>query len=379
VSAGSWPPLRSLRILDMTRLLPGGFATSVLADLGADVVKVEPPGGDPLRTAAPETFAAISRNKRSVVLDLADDAGRADFLALVAEFDVVVESHRPGVLDRLGLGLPELRGANDRVVLCSLSGFGQTGPYAGRPGHDVNFLALSGFFAVPNRPGGAVDRPGVRVGDLAGAMYAAVSIVAAAQHAAATGRGQHVDVALHEAAAAWAGPLALPALNLADPADSPVLTGDNDVFTTQDGQRLSFATFEDKFWRVFRDRLAGEFPELATDAYDRRAARTRHKDTVSALLTAVFARRELKWWADVLGELDLPWAPVYQTPSEVIADDHVRARNLVVAVPGGPEGQQWHQVRFPVVFGAGLESFRTPPPELGEHTSEVLRATGRRS
>jgi crotonobetainyl-CoA:carnitine CoA-transferase CaiB-like acyl-CoA transferase len=368
-----------LRVLDLTRLLPGGFATQLLADLGADVVKIEPSGGDPLRGVAPETFAALNRNKRSAVLDIVRPEGRSALLDLLPEYDVVVESYRPGVLDRLGLGFTELRLANPRVVLCSLSGFGQSGPYAGRPGHDVNFLALSGFFAVPNRPGGRVDRPGVRVGDLAGSMYAALSVVVAAQHASVTGVGQHVDVSLHEAAAAWAGPLALPALNLDDPADSPVLTGDNDVFTTRDGRRLSFATFEDKFWRTFRDRLADEFPALTTDAYDRRADRTRHKDAVSALLAEVFAARDLAWWAKVLGELDVPWAPVYETPEDIVDDPHVLARNLVATVPGGPDEQRWHQVRFPVLFDAGLDSHRAPAPALGEHTAEVLAPTGPRS
>ncbi|MGW3962979.1 CaiB/BaiF CoA transferase family protein [Amycolatopsis sp. NPDC005003] len=372
----SWLPLRGLRVLDLTRLLPGGFATSLLADLGADVVKIEPPAGDPLRRAAPGTFAAISRNKRSVVLDLFDPAAREDLLALVADSRVLVESHRPGVLDRIGLGYADLRRVNPGVVLCSLSAFGQTGPYAGRPGHDVNFLALSGFFAVPNRPGGRTDRPGVRTGDLAGAMYAALSITVAAQHAAESGIGQHIDVSLHESAAAWAAPFALPALNFADPGDDPVLTGDNDVFVTRDGGRLSFATFEDKFWRVFRDRLSVEFPALDTDAYDERAERTRHKAAVSGLLAAVFAERDLDWWVGVLGGLDIPWAPVYDSAAEVVADPHVQARRLVTAGPGDP-GRGRYQVRFPVVFGAGHDSFRTPAPELGEHTAAVLGERGR--
>jgi crotonobetainyl-CoA:carnitine CoA-transferase CaiB-like acyl-CoA transferase len=367
-----WQPLRRLRILDLTRLLPGGFATSTLADLGADVVKVEPAAGDPLRRVAPETFAAVNRNKRSVVIDLADPPGREAFLALAAGFDVVVESFRPGVLEQLGVGFGDLRKANQAVVLCSLSGFGQTGPYAERPGHDVNFLALSGFFAVPHRVGDRVDRAGVRVADLAGAMYAALSIVVAAHDAAVTGTGQHVDVSLHEAATAWTGPLALPLMNLADPADSPVLTADSDIFTTSDGRRLSFATFEDKFWRRFRERLADEFPALATPAYDHRADRTRHKTAVGALLAEVFAAHDLAWWCRTLGELDLPWAPVYEHAEDVVDDDHVRARTLIATVPGGRPGEQWRQVRFPVLFGNGLDSFRRPAPSLGEHTDEVL-------
>lgn len=370
-----WLPMRDLRVLDLSRLLPGGFAGSLLADLGADVVKVEPPAGDPLRRIAPETFAAIHRNKRSVVLNLAEPEGKRALLDLLPEYDVVIESHRPGVLDRLGLGYAELRSAHPRVVLCSLSGFGQSGPYAGRPGHDVNFLALSGFFAVPSRPGTRVERPGVRIADLAGAMYAALSITVAVQDAARTGTGQHVDVSLHEAATAWAGPLALPSLRLPTPADTPVLTGDNDVFTTRDGRRLALALVEDKFWRAFRDRLGGTFPELATDVYDRRADRTLHKETVSDLLAGVVAGRDLAWWAGELADLDVPWAPVHETAAELLDDVHVHARRLVTATPGCDTDQQWHQVRFPVLFGAGLDSLRTPAPALGQHTGEVLSRT----
>jgi len=372
-TADRGPGMAGLRILDLSRLLPGGFATVLMADLGADVIKVESPGGgDYGRLVDPVTFAALNRNKRSVVLDLRDAAGHETLLRLVERCDAVVESHRPGVLSGMGLGYERLRAANPRVVLCSITGFGQTGPYAGRPGHDLNFLALSGFFAVPHRPGQSVDRVGVRVADLAGAMYAALSLTATVAAARESGEGQHLDVSLHEAAAGWAGPLALPLLGLADPADSPLVTGDNDLFTVADGGRIALATFEDKFWLVFREAFAGEFPELDDDRYDRRADRTRARTRVAQLLRDVFARRDLAWWCARLAPLDLPWAPVYETPGEFLADEHVAARDLVGVLPGSPHAEPRRQVRFPVRFGAGLDSLRRAAPAHGEHTAEIL-------
>ncbi|MFJ1618430.1 MULTISPECIES: CaiB/BaiF CoA transferase family protein [unclassified Streptomyces] len=368
-----WPGLRGLRVLDLSRLLPGGFATLMMADLGADVIKVESPnGGDYGRIVDPDTFAALNRNKRSVVLDLREKAGRETLLRLVERSDAVVESHRPGVLESMELGYRQLRAVNRRVVLCSITGYGQTGPYATRPGHDLNFLALSGFFAVPHRADGIVDRVGVRVADMAGAMYAALATTVAVSSARTTGEGQHVDVSLHEAAAAWSGALAPPLQEGRPRADSPLVTGDNDIFVLADGRRISFATFEDKFWLTFRQALAAEFPVLADACYDRRADRTRAKREVRELLEDVFAQRDLAWWSAALSGLDLPWAPVYETTAEVLEDEHVAVRGLVGTLPGSATEHPRQQVRFPVVFGSGLDSLRGAAPGHGEHTAEVL-------
>ncbi|MEU9624469.1 CaiB/BaiF CoA-transferase family protein [Streptomyces sp. NPDC048155] len=368
-----WPGLRGLRVLDLSRLLPGGFATLMMADLGADVIKVESPnGGDYGRIVDPDTFAALNRNKRSVVLDLREKAGRETLLRLVERSDAVVESHRPGVLESMELGYLQLRAVNRRVVLCSITGYGQTGPYATRPGHDLNFLALSGFFAVPHRADGIVDRVGVRVADMAGAMYAALATTVAVSSARTTGEGQHVDVSLHEAAAAWSGALAPPLQEGRPRADSPLVTGDNDIFVLADGRRISFATFEDKFWLTFRQALAAEFPVLADACYDRRADRTRAKREVRELLEDVFAQRDLAWWSAALSGLDLPWAPVYETTAEVLEDEHVAVRGLVGSLPGSATEHPRQQVRFPVVFGSGLDSLRGAAPGHGEHTAEVL-------
>ncbi|MFG3136428.1 CaiB/BaiF CoA transferase family protein [Streptomyces sp. NPDC048211] len=364
-SPPTWSALAGKRILDLSRLLPGPYATSLLADLGADVIKIESPaGGDPLRVA-PALFDALNRNKRSVALDLRTESGRDAFLRLARTADAVVESHRPGVLDSLGLGFDTLHAANPRLVLCSLTGYGQSGPYADKPGHELNFLGLSGFFGVPGDLSGEITRPGVRVGDMAGAMHAALALTAAL----AGDEGQHIDVSLSDSITAWCSLFAFQQLDTEDPLTAGLVQGDNALFTTADGRTFSLATFEDKFWRELRTELAPFFPELDTDVYDLRAARTAAKDEVNALLTKVFAARDHDWWQERLTAIGAPWAPVITRPAELLADPHAVARDLFTR-PGGPGTPP--QARFPVTFGAGLDTFRAAAPTLGEHTRELL-------
>ncbi|MFG2625424.1 CaiB/BaiF CoA transferase family protein [Streptomyces sp. NPDC048473] len=365
-AAPAWSALTGKRILDLSRLLPGPYATCLLGDLGADVVKVETPGtGDPLRIA-PELFDALNRNKRSVALDLRDPEDRIAFLDLVRTADAVVESFRPGVLDTMGLGYATLHEANPRLVLCSLSGYGQTGPYAQKPGHELNFLGLSGFFTVPGRLDGHITRPGVRVGDMAGAMHAALALATAL---GAGGEGQHIDVSLSESITAWCSLFALPLRDIPDPLQAGLVQGDNDIFTTADGRRLSLATFEDKFWLRFRTELSDAFPELHTSAYDQRAARTAARQSVGDLLHGVFQARDYAWWEKRLNDLNAPWAPVLATPGELLADPHTTARQLF-STPS--DHTACPQARFPVTFGAGLDTFRRPAPALGQHNQELL-------
>jgi crotonobetainyl-CoA:carnitine CoA-transferase CaiB-like acyl-CoA transferase len=368
-----WSFLAGKRVVDLSRLLPGPFATSLLADLGADVINVEAPGaGDPIRSAG-SRLAALNRNKRSVALDLRHESDRAVFLELVATADAVVEGFRPGVMDRLGVGYPVLREVAPKIVMCSISGYGQSGPYAQKPGHELNFLGLSGFFAVPGRVDGVVTRPGIRVGDLVGAMYAAFALTVALASAERSGHGQHVDVSLTEAVTAWCAPFALSLLDLDDPVgDNSMVHGDNDVFATSDGRLLSLATFEDKFWRGFRTGLAVEFPALDTDAYDGRAARTAAKGKVHELLSAVFAARDYDWWEERLSALNAPWAPVLTSPRQLLADPHIAARKMLASVPNADGEGSWPQPRFPVRFGLGLDTFRRAAPGLGEHTDAIL-------
>ncbi|WP_406015503.1 CoA transferase [Streptomyces sp. NBC_00984] len=259
-AAPAWSSLTGKRILDLSRLLPGPYATSLLADLGADVIKVESPhAGDPLRIA-PDLFDALNRNKRSIALDLRDEDDRNTFLDLVRTADAVVESFRPGVLDGMGLGYATLHEANPRLVLCSLSGYGQSGPYAQKPGHELNFLGLSGFFAVPGRLDGHITRPGVRIGDMAGAMHAALALTAAL---GAETEGQHIDVSLSESITAWCSLFALPLRDVPDPLEAGLVQGDNDTFTTADGRRLSLAA---RAWVSRRTRSPRSWSRAGTSA-----------------------------------------------------------------------------------------------------------------
>ena len=203
-------PLAGIRVLDLSRLLPGPFLTMILGDMGADVVKVEDPrlgdymrGIPPVKGAFSGRFLAVNRNKRSLALDLKAPAGRDAFLRLVARADVVVESFRPGVLDKLGVGWPAIEKANPRAILCSISGYGQDGPYRDRAGHDLNYIGLAGVLAMTGPKGGAPQMPGVQIADLAGGgLWGATAILGALVGRATSGRGRHLDVSMTEGALA---------------------------------------------------------------------------------------------------------------------------------------------------------------------------------
>ncbi|MEA1797077.1 MULTISPECIES: CaiB/BaiF CoA transferase family protein [Rhodococcus] len=313
--------LHGKRILDLSRLLPGPFATTLLADLGADVVKVE--------------------------------------------------GFRLQVLARMGLGYDALRKANPRIVLCSITGFGQSGPYADKPGHELNFLDLSGFFAVPGCTDGVVTLPGIRAGDLVSSMYAALSISVALASVEKHGRGQHIDISLAEAATAWCAPFALMIRDIAHPTDSPTVQGDNDIFETSDGCLLSLATFEDKFWIEFRTAFSAEFPALNTLRYDDRWTRTQHKEEVPELLVTTFGTHTYEWCEKSLTAINAPWAPVFTNAGQLMSDPHVVARNLFCEV-SNDDGGSWPLMRFPAQFVLGMNSFRLSTPHVGEHTESVL-------
>lgn len=361
----AWSFLSGLRIVDCSMLLPGPYASGLLADLGADVVKVEPPEGDLTRRSR-QRFAAFNRNKRSVVIDLKTAGGRDRFVELAATADAVIEGFRPGVMDRLGVGWEVLHASNPRLVLCSMNGFGDDGPYATKPGHDLNFLGLSGFFAVPSADG-AVTRPGARVADMVGGLYGALSLAVALASAQRSGVGQHLDLAIAEAAAASFAPFAF-ALPPDGPAEtSELVMGDNGVFETADQKRITFATFEDKFWVAFRTALAGDFPRLATSKYDNRSDRTAARAEVRDLLRDTFGRRDLAWWATRLDDLGLPWSPVLDTPQDLLGSPWVVARELFSTDAATGDVQ----VRFPTRFSSGLNTFRRRPPDLDEHSGEL--------
>ncbi|MCY1196746.1 Acetyl-CoA:oxalate CoA-transferase [compost metagenome] len=367
MSAGAAGYLSGLTVLDMGQLHPGPYTAMLLGQLGATVIKVEKPQGDTARQLGAETFAKYNRGKQSICLDLKRGEDQRIFLELVERCDVVVEGFRPGVMARLGLDYARLARANPRVVLCSISGFGQTGPYAQRPGHDVNYMALAGYWAVPSQVRDVMARPRLRLSDYCAAMHAALAILAAVHDARASGAGQHLDVSIHDTLMAWMAP-ALHAMN--GPAGAAIehmahVMPDNDVFETADGRHLALGILEEAFWRNLCAALATACPGLAAARYRTRAGRMREKRALNDLLRALFKSRGLAHWERVFDGHDIPWAPVLRH-DEVFEDPHVRHRAVTSDTPEG------RLVGFPVKFSKPLPPSESGVPALDQHREEIL-------
>jgi crotonobetainyl-CoA:carnitine CoA-transferase CaiB-like acyl-CoA transferase len=363
------PPLHGVRVLDLTRLLPGAICTLMLADLGADVIKIEnPESGDYARWTPPlidgygAYFHATNRNKRSVTLDLKREDGRAALHKLAASADVLIESFRPGVMARLGCDYPTLSAVNPRLIYCALSGWGQTGDYAARSGHDLNYAALSGLIGEMNVP----QPLGGQVADVGGAYTAAAGIMAALFRRERTGDGTLLDIALHESALAFASYAWVEAVTHADSAlPRGVLSGRfacYNVYKTRDRQPVALAALEPRFWANFC--AAVERLDLVTDYM----LPDRQRYLVDEV-TEIFALRTADEWDAALEDADCCYSRVY-TLHDVSGDPHVRSRgSLDVGANGVP------YLRTPIRMH-GVEPMRGTAPGFGEHTHEVLRAAG---
>ncbi|RSF05126.1 CaiB/BaiF CoA transferase family protein [Achromobacter aegrifaciens] len=359
--------LSGMSVLDLGQLHPGPYTAMLLGQLGATVIKVEKPQGDTARQLGAETFAKYNRGKQSICLDLKREEDKRVLLQLVAGSDVVVEGFRPGVMANLGLDYTQLARVNPRVVLCSISGFGQTGPYAQRPGHDVNYMALAGYWAVPSQVRDVMARPRLRLSDYCAAMHAALAILAAVQDARESGVGQHLDVSIHDTMTAWMAP-ALQAMNgPAGPevAHLPHVMPDNDVFETADGRHLALGILEESFWRNLCVALAPACPDLNAPGYQTRAGRMREKRVLNDRLRELFKSRSLADWERLFDGHDIPWAPVLRH-DEVFEDPHVRHRGVVADTPAG------RVVGFPVKFSKPLPSMAREVPGLDQHRAQIL-------
>ena len=375
-------PLEGLRILDLSRLLPGPYCTLLLADLGADVIKIEEPqGGDYIRHMPPSAgessalFHALNRNKRSVTLDLKKPGGVEAFLTLVQTADVVVESFRPGVMDRLGLGYAALSKANPKLIFCAISGYGATGPLAHRAGHDLNYIARSGVLGYGGEAHGTPALPGVQIADVGGgSLLAAVGILAALQERAQTGKGRFVDISMCE------GSLAFLHMHLGGrlaqgPAGAPLQRGTEalnggypcyGVYATRDGRHLSVAALEPKFWNGFC--AAVERPDLADQGWNTGAAGEASKREVARVVAA----RTLAEWEAFLADKDLCCEPV-RDGDEVLTDPLHVARGITFDIHDPREGRAITHLITPLRMG---EPPKRPAPGLGEHNEEVLAAAG---
>ena len=378
-------PLDGVRVLDLSRLLPGPVCTLHLADLGADVVKVEDTGaGDYARALglaptgdgrassnAPSAFfRMVNRNKRSLALDLKASAGRDAFLRLAGDADVIVESFRPGVVDRLGVGYASIAAINRRIVYCSISGYGQTGPYRDRPGHDINYLGYAGVLDQTGTSGGPPALSNLQVADLlGGSMNASTAILAALFGASRTGNGTHVDIAMTEGSLAHNifALHAIETLGHVQPRGEDLLTGGvpcYGVYATQDGRHLAVGALESKFWRALCEAL--DRPDLVAGQLA-----TGHAGTaVRQQLATIFAQQTQAHWIERLATVECCVTPVLSL-DEALADPQVRARDMVVT---GSDGTR--QYAPPFRLSGHAFAIARPAPAQGEHSAEILRETG---
>ncbi|WP_306052921.1 CaiB/BaiF CoA transferase family protein [Natronococcus wangiae] len=373
--------LDGIRILDLSRLLPGPYATQLLADSGAEVVKVEDTGaGDYARLMEPRTargigaiFEMVNRGKRSVAIDLKAEDGRAAFYRLVEGADVVLEGFRPGVAERLGVDYESLAAHNDDLVYCSLTGYGQDGPWADRAGHDLNYVALAGLLDMTrDSPDEKPQPPGYQIGDMAGGLFAAFAVVEALlSRELGNAGGEYVDVAMADVVASLSQSVAYQALT-GDPAEprpgETPLTGMlpwYDSYETADGKWVTLAALEPKFWRAFceavgRDDLADEHG--SQDPAVRAALRDE--------LRELFRERTRDEWEAALADVDATFAGVY-APAETVDHPQIRARGIVERPDDAPP-----RIGFPARRSEEPTATAETIPERGEHTRQYLAEAG---
>jgi crotonobetainyl-CoA:carnitine CoA-transferase CaiB-like acyl-CoA transferase len=369
-----------VRVLDLSRMLAGPYGSMLMADMGAEVLKIEEPGGgDAMRTMGPPFlpdgesayFLAVNRNKKSVAVDLTKPAGRDVFLDLVGQADVVWENFRPGVMDRLGLGYAAVSSVNPRIVMCSLSGYGQDGPYRDWPAFDLALQAMGGAMSITGEDGSQPVRMGLPIGDLAGGLFGAFSAAGALLRRARTGQGAQIDLSLLDCQVSLLSYLAqyfwtdgVVPRPMGSAHTSVVPYG---AVRTRDGH-VVLAVFE-RFWPAFC-RAAGHAEWTSDARFTTNADRVANRAAVMSVIENTFATRTTDEWLERLQAEGVPAAPI-QTVDRVLSDPQVRQRGMVVELEHGRLG------RLPTlgtpIKVAGAPAFTVAsPPRLGEHTDEVL-------
>ncbi len=379
--------LSHIRVLDLSRVLAGPWCAQTLADFGADVIKIERPGnGDDTRHWGPPYhrdangadtreaayYLAANRNKRSVTVDIASPEGQRVIRELAAQSDVVIENYKAGQLKKYGLDYDALRAVKPDLVYCSVTGFGQTGPYAHRAGYDFIIQGLGGFMSITGEPGGGPQKAGVAIADLATGLYSAVAILAALTHRDRTGEGQYIDMALLDVQVAL---LANMNTNFLASGQPPTRWGNAhpnivpyQTFQTRDGW-IIVAVGNDGQFRKFVE--AGGRPELAEDArFATNPQRVRHRPILVPILAEMTRAHDKAHWIAALEAAGVPCGPINDL-GEVFENEQVQARGLQVELPH-PSGNPVRLVRNPVKMSATPPEARTAPPTLGEHTDAVL-------
>jgi crotonobetainyl-CoA:carnitine CoA-transferase CaiB-like acyl-CoA transferase len=377
-------PLRGLKIFDLTRVLAGPTCVQMLADMGAEVIKIEKPGaGDDTRGFAPPVmpgtgesayFAGVNRNKKSVTLDIATPEGQEIAKKLIAQCDILVENFKVGALAKYGLGYAQLHEKHPGLIYCSITGFGQTGPYAKRPGYDSLIQAMGGIMSLTGAPDGEPQKVGVPVADLFAGLYGCIGVLAALRHKEQTGAGQLVDIGMLDTHVAW---LANQGMNFLATGQNPTRLGNQhpnivpyQVFATADGHMVlsigNDATFA-KFCKNF-----GIEPLLADPRFATNAARVGNRQLVTDTLAETMRTQTTGWWIKRLEALQIGCGPI-NTLDQVFSDPQVVARGNVIEMEH-VSGTPMKLIANPVRLSETPADYRLAPPSLGQHTNDVLGA-----
>lgn len=378
------PLLAGIKILDLTRLLPGPVCTMFFADMGAEVLKIEDPKrGDEARYAEPmlkknsQIFAHINRNKKSLTLDLQHSQTRDIFLKLVKDQDVLIESFRPGVMKKFGLDYDSLKKINPKLIYCSLTGFGQTGPYKDKPGHDLNFLGYSGVLDQTGRRGEPPAMSNFQMADLAGgAMMAAMSILAAFIRAQKTKQGCYLDVSMLDGLMSLS-PISVGSFVLSKQKKTKISRGDDflnggsptyQIYETKDKRYMALAAIENKFWLQFLDVI--ERPDLEK----KYRSPGKKSEPLRKELTKIFKKKTQKQWIKLLESRDTCCTPVL-TFGEALENEQVKSRRLVQTRQHSTEGEVL-QILMPLQINGEIHDQISDSPSLGKHTEQILCSLG---
>lgn len=372
--------LEGTKVLDLTRFLAGPFCTAILADMGAEVIKVEAPGkGDDLRSVGPfvkdesVAFLSLNRNKKSAVIDLRHDEGKEIFCKLVEKFDVVVENFRPGVMQKMGLGYETLRDINPAIVYAAVSGFGQDGPYAHRAAFDFIISGYSGIMSVSAHPGGEPIRVGVGLLDILGGMFATIGILCALRYRDITGKGQMVDVGLLDSAISlMENPIAryfATGQNPPPPGNQHPFLTPMGVYPAKDGY-IIIAVGNESLWERFCRAIDRE-DLLSNSDFATNTERMQNRPKLYSILSEVLKSRTPEEWIKVMDEAGVPCGPL-NTVDRAVKDPHVLFRNMIVDLQH-PTAGSIKMTGTPVKLSEASDSTFGPPPLLGQHTKEIFQ------
>ncbi len=365
--------LEGLKVLDLTRHLPGPFCTQLLADYGAEVIKIESPAsGDPMREVGgvSDYFARLNRGKKSLTLNLKSSQGKEIFKEFVQESDILLEGFRPGVMSKLNLGYTDLVEIKPDLIYCAITGYGQSGSYKLRAGHDLNYLALAGILAITGSEDGPPVIPGVQMADIGGGLLALFAIMAAVHYREKTGKGQYVDISMLDGLLSWL-PLVI-ADHFSGSKVNPgkaILNGKlacYNIYKSKDNKYMSLAALEPKFWQEFCETVGNN--ELITRQYEL------NQEELKEELQEIFAQKTRKEWENIFADKDACCEPVLEI-GENFSFRQAKERQMISTTVS--EGKKTHHLGSPIKFSSASPSIpETVAPKLGEHTREILTELG---